>query len=193
MKIRRIVPNSLIDYPKHVSMVIFLEGCNFNCDFCFVKELLKEGHGMTKEVMQKLKERKDFIDGVVITGGEPTINKRLHVLLREIKEEVGLPVRLYTNGSNPLMIDFLIRMQLIDSIAVDIKGRLDNDDYKTIAKNDCAEKVKQSIKIIKESGIDYEFRVVMIPTRTEEDISKIEEYTGKVTRMVFKNVNDEAK
>jgi len=186
MKIRRILSNSLIDYPNKIASVIFLGGCNFDCNFCFVPELLKdEGDDISKETVLKfLENRKAFIDAVVITGGEPTINADLPEFIYRIKS-LGFDVRLYTNGSNPKMLRELISEKMIDSIAVDIKGKLDGDDYERIAKNDCATLVKESIYLISQSDIEKEFRVVMIPGRTEDDIKEIEKYTGPVRRMKY--------
>lgn len=187
MKIRRILPQSLIDYPDKISCVIFLGGCNFKCRFCFVPELLRDDGGeiTQDDAIKFLEGRKVFLDGVVISGGEPTINEDLPAFIAKIKS-LGFFVRLYTNGSNPMMLKRLIERKLVDSVAIDIKARLDEKSYKRVAGMACADSVIDSICVVIASGLEREFRVVMTPERTEEDIREIEGIAGHIRRMEYK-------
>ncbi|MCS7199587.1 MAG: anaerobic ribonucleoside-triphosphate reductase activating protein [Caldimicrobium sp.] len=119
---------SLVDYPGKIASVIYTYGCNFRCPYCYNIELLlpefyKDLEDLSEEkIIQHLKERLSFIQGVVITGGEPTIwGKRLLSLIDRLKCELALPIKLDTNGSNPEVIKILLEENLIDYIALDLK------------------------------------------------------------------------
>ena len=117
--------NSLIDYPGKVSCVLFLSGCNFDCPYCHNPDLAKDSSLCPvlldeKAVFDFLQRRKGFLDGVVISGGEPTLQKDLLVLCKKIKE-LGYLIKLDTNGSRPQVIKRLIDEGLVDYIAMDIK------------------------------------------------------------------------
>ncbi|HZK01554.1 MAG TPA: anaerobic ribonucleoside-triphosphate reductase activating protein [Anaerovoracaceae bacterium] len=134
MRIAGIIKSSLIDYHKKASTVIFLGGCNFRCGYCHNPELLTTDPGQEDieqdDLMKFLMKRKRFIDGVCISGGEPTLNNELPRLIEKIKD-IGLLVKLDTNGSNPAMIKRLIAENLLDYVAMDIKGPMAK--YKSIA------------------------------------------------------------
>ncbi len=181
MKILGIKPDSLIEWSNHLSFVIFIAGCNFKCPFCYVPYLVKEQYYKDMEeieqdkVMEQIKERKDFIDAVCITGGEPTIHPELSDFLKKIKD-IGLKVRIETNGSNPKVIEKLVRDKLIDSLALDIKNS--KKKYKQTINTDIdLENIEKTIKIIKNSNMDYELRTTLVPDiHTEKDIIKIAEW-----------------
>jgi len=156
---------SLIDYSPYTASVIFLGGCSFRCSYCHNPDLVLNFDKIpdidVNEVIDHLKSKKKWIDGVCITGGEPTIHKDLPLFISKFKE-LGLKVKLDTNGTNPMMIKELIDKKLIDYIAMDIKNILEK--YKQIVIVDIdKEKIKESVSIIKNSGIDYEFRCTAIP------------------------------
>lgn len=171
---------TLIDYPTKLSSIIFLSGCNFRCPFCYSGELvlpdkIKEHPKIEKgKIIDFLKERRGMLDGVVICGGEPTLNNDLKNFCAEIKD-LGYSIKLDTNGSNPEVVQELIDKKLIDYIAMDIKAPLNSDNYKkAVGVEIDIEEIKQSIAIIKDSGIDYEFRTTVVPgIHTEEDIISI--------------------
>jgi len=171
---------TLIDYPGHLACTLFLSGCNFHCPWCYARELVlpekikKQPKIPEEEFFDFLKERKNLLEGVVLCGGEPTINKDLPELIKKIKERKYL-IKLDTNGSNPKMLKKLIGENLIDYVAMDIKAPLEEKKYQkaTGVKTDLV-KIKESIKIIKNSGLDYEFRTTVVPTiHQKEDILQI--------------------
>jgi len=152
---------SVIDYPGKVSCVLFLSGCNFDCPYCHNPELVK-GHLSRLPVLDEraffgfLEERIGFLDGVVISGGEPTLHKGLISVCERIKR-MGYPVKLDTNGSRPKVIKQLILEGLVDYIAMDIKT--DPFLYSLhIVKDHLPDDILSSIWTIVESGLAYEFR-----------------------------------
>lgn len=160
---------TLIDYPSKTACTVFLIGCNFRCPWCYNPELVlpkatkKHPKISEKYFFDFLKERKGLLDGVVVCGGEPTINKELPDFINKIRK-MGYLVKLDTNGSNPKMLKDLINKKLIDYIAMDIKAPLKTQKYAKAAGLEIdLDKIKESIKIIKNSGIDYEFRTTIVP------------------------------
>jgi len=124
MIIGGIQKTSLIDYPSKISCVIFVSGCNFDCPYCHNPDLVKRSSSNllidVYEVLEFLKKRRPLLDGIVITGGEPTLQGDLFGFCEQIKT-LGYPVKLDTNGSRPGVIKQLIEKKLIDYIAMDIK------------------------------------------------------------------------
>jgi pyruvate formate lyase activating enzyme len=167
---------SLIDFPGRLAAVIFLPGCNFRCPYCQNPDLIKNPEKLPtisyKELVDFLKDRRDWLDGIVITGGEPTIWSELPKLIENIKN-MNYEIKLDTNGSRPDMIEQLIKEKMIDYIAMDIKGPLEK--YDLITKVDVNKvSIKKSVDIIKNSGLAYEFRTTVLPTLlTENDILAI--------------------
>lgn len=155
--------NSLIDYPGKISCVLFTSGCNFACPYCHNPDLAKNNPPLSlneTEIYAFLESRKGFLDGVVISGGEPTIHNDIESVCKNIKA-LGYPVKLDTNGSNPSVIENLINEGLIDYIAMDIKT--DPALYSFFVKYGCeSADILSSIKIIMDSGIDYEFRTTCV-------------------------------
>lgn len=170
---------SMIDYPGNAATVLFLFGCNFRCDFCHNPELLdaekaKENKTHTEEeILNHLNENLGFLDGVVITGGEPTINQDLPEFIKKIYE-VGLKVKLDTNGTNPEMLKDILDKRYVDFVAMDIKCGFENYEKITCSKVDI-ETIKKSIDLVKKFP-NYEFRITIAPGITKDDIVKIGEY-----------------
>ncbi len=165
MEIKGFVKNSFVDWDGKIAVTLFLPGCNFRCGFCHNKSLVLEPDKIKSipfsEIEEHLEANRKFIDGVVVTGGEPTIHQELPKLLRGIKS-LGFPVKLDTNGSNPLAIKNILQEKLIDYVSMDIKSSLEN--YNEVCRVSVdAEKIKESINLIMNSGIDYEFRTTIIP------------------------------
>lgn len=155
--------NSLIDYPAKVSCVVFLSGCNFACPYCHNPELAR-GEYPTRIPLDRLldvvTERRGFLDGVVITGGEPTLHPELPDWCRAFGQ-IGLAVKLDTNGSRPDMLAALIRDKLIDYIAMDIKTA--PADYgPPLCASTAAPRITRSIALIMNSGMAYEFRTTCV-------------------------------
>jgi len=167
---------SLIDYPGKIVSLVFLPRCNFRCPFCFNVEMVKDSDKLRtvepEEIFEHLKSQRKWLDGVCITGGEPTLHEGLLEFIRKIKE-LGFLVKLDTNGTNPEMLEELIKNKLIDYVAMDIKGPLKK--YQEITESEVDEKtIQKSIDIIRNSGIDYEFRSTILPRfHSKEDILAI--------------------
>ncbi|MBW2610334.1 MAG: anaerobic ribonucleoside-triphosphate reductase activating protein [Deltaproteobacteria bacterium] len=172
--------NSLIDYPGKISCVIFLSGCNFDCPYCHNPDLVNgcmECPTLLEEdgFYDFLESRRNFLDGVVISGGEPTIQKDLGPLCEKIKN-MGYSIKLDTNGSRPRAIKQLIDYGLVDYIAMDIKT--DPLCYDPIIKRDYnPEDLLSSIQVIMESAPAYEFRTTCVKGLVDktiiEDIAKL--------------------
>ncbi len=164
---------SLIDYPGRLSCIIFTIGCNFRCSYCYNPSLVEGTCGRIpqKEIFSFLRKRKGLLDGVIITGGEPTIHNDLPDFIQRIKK-MGFLVGLETNGTNPRMIKKLISERLIDYIAMDVKAPLKK--YEEIVNVEVdLDKIKESIDVIMNSGIEYEFRTTCYPLLTKDDFIKI--------------------
>lgn len=164
MKIAGFDKLSLLNYPDMVSATIFTNGCNFLCPYCQNSALVLDSQENIlipeEEVLYYLSERKKLLDGVCITGGEPTIQKDLKEFITKIKA-LGLKVKLDTNGSNPEMLKDLIDNNLIDYVAMDIKTVFSK--YNQITnRNIDTDLLRRSIEIIKSSNIDYEFRTTVV-------------------------------
>lgn len=171
MDVAGIIEKSTEHYPGAVSLVIFTQGCNFRCPYCFNPEMARfydenENHNQRiEEVLSKLKEDREQYDAVVISGGEPTIHKGLPDFLARIKD-LDLAIKLETNGTNPRMLARLIRLGLVDYVALDVKAPLEENKYKEITgvsiKTSTLGKINQSIRILSRSGIEYEIRTTLI-------------------------------
>lgn len=164
------VKASFIDYPSKISTVIFLGGCNFRCGYCHNPDIVNhKGCNIKQEdFFEFLKKRKKYLDGVCISGGEPTLTKDLAPFVHDIKQ-LGYLVKLDTNGTNPEILRKLIQNQEVDYIAMDLKAplRLYND-ITQVKVN--LEDIKESIRIILNSDVEYEFR-----TTIAKEILSIEE------------------
>jgi len=175
MQIAGLQKTSLIDYPNKISTVVFTQGCNFRCGFCHNKELVTfdktTDQFLEKDVLAFLKKRQNIIEAVVITGGEPTLQKDLISFISKIKK-IGFYIKLDTNGSNPSIIKKLLKLKLLDYIAMDIKAPFSSYQKLTNSKINIS-KIKNSISLIIKSDIDYEFRTTMMPFFTIDDIKEI--------------------
>lgn len=174
MKIGGLQKFSLIDFPKHLSCILFTIGCNFRCPYCHNPELVDETSGEISmiQILEFLSNRKGKIEGVVITGGEPTMHDDLPSFITTIKN-MGYMIKLDTNGTNPDMIKHLLEEKLLDYIAMDIKSPIDLYS-KNVARAINSGAIRKSIKIIKLSKIDYEFRTTVVKSLlSEKDIEQI--------------------
>jgi len=162
MQISGLVKTSLIDYPGKIAAVVFTQGCNFRCGFCHNPDLLDRGKGRVDEdeFWNLLVARKGKLDGVVITGGEPLLQKDIYTFIDKIKKS-GFLVKLDTNGSNPELLNCLIENKLIDYVAMDIKGPLAM--YERISGYLNTNVIQKSVSIIKMDKVDYEFRTTVLP------------------------------
>jgi len=183
MKISGFLKQSLIDYPGNIASVVFTSGCNFRCFYCHnpelvLPELIQQNPILdTDDILNYLENNKQLLDAVVITGGEPSIHKDLPDFIKQIKQ-LGLLVKLDTNGTNPKMITKLIKNNLVDYIAMDIKAKLTLRKYGEIVGSEFSftnmDRVLESVKLIQQSTVKYEFRTTMVkPNHTVEDIMEI--------------------
>ncbi len=172
MNVGGIQKNSLIDYPGKLSCVIFLSGCNFDCPYCHNPSLVRgsdecpaslRGDGL----FEFLKSRRDFLDGVVISGGEPTLQKNL-VKLCEAVKGLGYFIKLDTNGSRPKDLGFLLEEGLVDYIAMDIKT--DPCRYNDVLAKKCnTDDILSSVETIMDKAPDYEFRTTCVRGFIDEE------------------------
>ena len=163
MNIAGVQKVTLLDYPGKVACEIFTQGCNFECPFCQNSSLIpitNTGEFSEEEIFEYLNLRKNILDGVVITGGEPTVQKDLKAFIKKIKD-LGLLVKLDTNGGNPKVLQELIDEKLVDYVAMDIKNIFNKYNI-TSGKKINLDNIKKSIEILKASKIDYEFRTTII-------------------------------
>jgi len=159
---------SVLDYPEKTSCIVFAPGCNFRCRFCYNPEFvlpeelqkIRDSFVPEEALFNFLDQRKDFLDGVVITGGEPTIQGDLLAFMRKIKER-GFLVKLDSNGNLPEILKKAFAEKLVDYVAMDIKTSLDR--YKELSGDGAdPDSIVKSIALIMESGLLYEFRSTIV-------------------------------
>lgn len=160
---------SLLDFPEKIAAIVFTMGCNFRCGYCHNPELIN-GEAKIEEVFEFLKTRQRKLDGVVITGGEPCLQKDLPEFIKQVKE-LGFAVKLDTNGSFPEMLEKVLPD--LDYVAMDIKAPLEK--YSQIVNVDIdTSKILKSIEVLKNGGVDYEFRTTVVKSQLSfEDFEKI--------------------
>ena len=196
MKIGGLQKVTLVDYPGKIACTVFLSGCNFRCPFCYSKELVlpidikKQPEIDPKQFFSFLKERKGMIDACVLCGGEPTINNDLKDFIKKIRE-IGYLIKLDTNGYLPEKLKELIDENLLDYIAMDIKSCFKDYSLATGINVDVS-KIKESIELIKNSGIDYEFRTTIVPgIHTKESIVEMANDIGKAKKYFLQTFHGE--
>lgn len=163
---------TLIDYPGKMACIVFTQGCDFRCPYCQNPELVlsKAKAVHQEEIFSFLWKRRDKLEGVVISGGEPTLQKDLEDFVKRIKD-MGYLVKLDTNGHNPHVLERLI--DLLDYIAMDVKAPLYKYEEVVGAKVD-VKKIEESIRLIMERAKDYEFRTTVVKELlSEEDLLQI--------------------
>lgn len=188
---------TLTDFPENVACILFLKGCNFRCPYCQNSELIDykidDNYILKEEVFDFLKKRQGILDGVVISGGEPTVNKDLPKLIKEIRD-LGFKIKLDTNGTNPQMLKELLEDEFIDYVAMDIK----NVPTKYLETTGLSEKniqilenVQKSIDILKKSKVDHEFRTTIMKNyHNIEDLEEINKLIGKDEKYFIQNFED---
>ncbi len=160
-----LLPSSMIDWPGKLCAVLFLRGCNFRCPYCHNAELLEAGEDADnltwEELASFLKERAGWLDGVSITGGEPTVHDDLPALCTRLRD-MGMAVKVDSNGSRPHLLAELISLGLVDFVAMDFKTSLDK--YWQVARTAVdPRRIAESIATLKGSGIEHEFRCTVVP------------------------------
>ena len=189
---------TLIDYPGKVAATVFTVGCNFRCPFCHNPELVvvsdkfERGFLAEEDFFEFLERRKGKLDGVCITGGEPTIQADILDFLRKIKS-LGFLVKLDSNGTNPSVLKKAFDEKLVDFIAMDIKNCLENYQKTCGAKIDLA-KIKNSVELIRKSGIPYEFRTTVVPgIHTVDDFELMGKWLEGIDSFALQEYRDEGK
>ncbi|UCG36202.1 MAG: anaerobic ribonucleoside-triphosphate reductase activating protein [Candidatus Bathyarchaeota archaeon] len=179
-QIKGFIPLSSVDWSGKLSTVLFLPYCNFRCPFCHNTNLvLNPDQIETKpysEIEHYLKRKRDWIDGVVVTGGEPTIHKELASLCGSIMK-LGFRVKLDTNGTNPEVVKKLVTKELVDYVALDIKAPLVSRKYSHatgVEDGRLLNRVEKTIGILLGDLVKYEFRTTLVPEiHEEEDVLQI--------------------
>jgi pyruvate formate lyase activating enzyme len=175
--------------------MIFVGGCNFRCPFCHNHPLVLAPEEMDnisfEEIQTRLTTRKKWLDGVCISGGEPTISPGLPAMIARLKAE-GWAIKLDTNGSRPEVLAALLKENLLDMVAMDVKAPLVQEKYE--ACTGChvdLEKIRESIELLKASDIDHQFRMTVLPKlHSEEDISTwVNQLAGQDSRLKIQNFN----
>lgn len=197
MKLGGLQKTSLIDYPGTLACTVFTLGCCFRCPFCHNPELVisnfeKDGAISEKNFLKFLVEKKGKLEGVCITGGEPTIQKDIIDFIRKIKD-IGYKVKLDTNGIRPDVLVQLIKKELIDYIAMDIKNSPDVYQETCGTKVDI-ERIKLSIDLIKNFKKQYEFRTTVVPSiHNYKDFEKIGGLLAGSSLYVLQRYQDKGK
>ena len=175
MNISGLQKTSAIDYPGHLSAIVFTQGCNFKCPYCHNPSLIPMEDEQTEielsNIFAFLDKRKGVLDAVSITGGEPTLQSDLVEFCSKVKDK-GYKIKLDTNGTNPKMLEELINKGLVDYIAMDLKHPL--NEYGWLTDGEYKNEMRKSIRLILNSGLNYEFRTTVIPSiHSPETIEKI--------------------
>ena len=175
LKIAGIQKTTLLDYPTKVAAIVFTQGCNFRCGYCHNPDLLEQNKNtdfLPENFISFLKTRQGKLDGVVITGGEPTLQSGLYDFIKQIKQ-LDFAVKLDTNGTNPKILKKLLSENLVDYIAMDIKAPIEK--YSEITGiNVNTNNIKTSIDLIIKSLTEYEFRTTVLKSQLSfEDFDKI--------------------
>jgi pyruvate formate lyase activating enzyme len=196
MNIRGIYKTSLIDYPGKISAVLFTGGCNLRCRYCHNPDLADNWqemvHSTDEEAIDLLRKRKNLIDGVTISGGEPTLSKDLFSFVERIKE-LQLAVKIDSNGLQPEVLGNLTAGGLLDYAAIDIKTSPEKYRFLTNSDVDFGNVVR-SIDILRASGIDYEVRTTCVPAYvTMDDLSSIRDAIGRVKKYFLQQFQREAR
>ena len=181
LEIKGFIETSLVDWDGKVASVIFLPGCNFRCPYCQNIDLIDHPEKFKtipeEKIFEYLESHRNFIDGICITGGEPTLHKEsgLTEFIKKVKQK-GFLVKLDTNGSDPGYLKELIKDNLVDFIAMDIKAPLEDYNRAANVKVDLI-KIKESVDLLLSDKVDHEFRTTVVPTITGiaeiEGISKL--------------------
>lgn len=193
IKVKKVVERNLKEWEGKAVTILFLGGCNFKCQYCNQKDLVLEPNSIQDMQYEMIKafllSNKKWIDGVVISGGEPTLNQSLSPLLFELKK-LGFLTKVLTNGTNEILIRKLLLSKLIDLISIDIKAPIDEEKYKKFIKSSFdLRNLKNLLTFLKTSSFDYEISVTPHPsTMSEEDFEDIvESFTG-IKKFVIRKI-----
>jgi pyruvate formate lyase activating enzyme len=196
VSIKGFIKTSFLDWPGKVCSVVFLGGCGFRCLACHNPQLVLNPGSIPdfplEEILRYLDQRRGWIDGVTVTGGEPTSDRQLHALLRTFRS-LDLKIKLDTNGSRPDVLEELMRNDLIDAVFMDVKAPLTSEEYSRVAGVPVnVGVIRRSIDILKRSFVEVRFRTTVVPGLVEEaELALIAKALGDVEHFAiqaFRNV-----
>ena len=197
MKVFGLQKLTLLDYPGNVAATVFTAGCNMRCPFChnagLVENINPNEEIGENAVFDLLKKRKCILDGICITGGEPLLHDDLASFIKQVKA-LGYKVKLDTNGSFPNKLELLLNEGLLDYVAVDIKNRKEKYSLTIGLKNFDTKLIDETINILKNSNVDYEFRTTVLKNfHTVEDIRAIAQWIEGAKAYYLQNFVDTGK
>ncbi len=194
LSVKGFIESSFVDWQGKICSVLFLPNCNFRCSYCHNADLVLRPGALEDisfdYILKRLDDLKEWVDGVCITGGEPTIHPFLPRLLAAIKQE-GFLVKLDTNGSHPEVLSSLIENGLVDYVAMDIKSSLVEEAYqKVTGVRNIIYAVRESINTLLKGAVEYEFRFTVVPCyHSPDDIYYIATELNGAARLRLQNFN----
>ncbi|MFC1855704.1 anaerobic ribonucleoside-triphosphate reductase activating protein, partial [Thermodesulfobacteriota bacterium] len=189
------IRTSFVDWGAKITSIMFLPNCNFRCPYCHNAELINNPSSLQNfdldEILTKLKGYEGWIDGICISGGEPTIHKDLPEFIRYIRANCPQMVKIDTNGTNPSMLQALIDEKLIEAVSMDVKAPLDDMRYyKAAGTSVDLSEIKKSIDILRDSGLDVEFRTTIHPDLfCKKDVEELCEQLKGAKQFKLQNFN----
>jgi len=192
MRIAGLQPVSLLDFPGRVAAIVFTQGCPLRCVYCHNPELIAARGGPSigaEAALERIGARRMFLDGVVVTGGEPTVHPDLPEFLASIKA-IGLETKLDTNGVHPRMIERILKKGLVDYVAMDVKHVWERyPDVTARAQPAVAENCAETMRLLRASGVPCEFRTTVYPALHDvDDLLAIAEYLGPGDRFALQEI-----
>lgn len=194
--IKGFIETSFLDWPGKICSVLFLPLCNFRCPYCHNYSLILHPEQFAsiplREIFRRLKPFRGWIDGICLTGGEPTLHPDLPLLIRQLRER-GFLVKLDTNGSNPEMLKTLLDEKAVDFVAMDVKAPLDPFSYRRVTGLSVnLEPILESIELLKRGVVEYQFRMTVVPGfHTEEEVRTVGRQLKAGPRLILQNFNPE--
>lgn len=194
--VKGLIENTLLDWEGRIAAILFLPGCNFRCGYCHARHLLGSGAALESipfdSILRALAANKGWIDGVVISGGEPTLHAGLEEMMDEL-HAAGYDVKLDTNGSRPAVLAHLLERGAVQHVAMDVKAPLD-ESYPQVTGVDCdLSTIAESISLLIDSDIDYEFRTTVCPEYLDADgvmgVARAVRGAKKLVLQAFRPVN----
>ncbi len=194
--VKGFISTSFVDWPGRICSVIFLAGCNLRCHACHNHRLVLDPDSVPDypldALLAHLRGRKKWIERVTVTGGEPTLQRKLPEFLRVIKS-IGMSIKLDTNGTNPRVLEHLMEAELIDAVHMDVKAPLDREAYSRVAGVPVnVNVIMRSIELLRNSSLEVAFRTTVIPGLVREpELQRIRDFLGDVDRFAvqpFRNV-----
>ena len=194
MKIQGLQKLTLLDFPEKVACTVFTAGCNFRCPFChnasLVVDIPNEAEMIEEEFLKFLKKRTGILEGVCVTGGEPLLQPDVENFIRKIKE-LGFLVKLDTNGSFPDKLKDLVKKNLVDYVAMDVKNAPELYGITCGTDERFLEAVRESVSFLKEGNVSFEFRTTVVKhLHTEDSFEKIGQWLRGTDRYYLQKFKD---